>query len=80
MDEELNSAFDAAELSPGAIIPVVENIVLDGRTYQRHAACSVTRDKYLDESHPFGVYVHGELYTQWFMTRASAIEFARNIR
>ena len=80
MDEELNSAFDAAELSPGEIIAVMENIVLDGRTYQRHTACSVTRDKYRDVSHTIGVYVYGEQHTQWFMTRASAIEFARNIR
>lgn len=77
---DLNTAFDTAEKTPGKMVSVFETVEIDGTQYQRHAACGVERDTRRDDSHPFGVFhVEGNT-TKWFMSRESAIAFALTLK
>lgn len=77
---DLNTAFDTAEKTPGKMVPVYENVEIDKTQYQRHAACGVELDTRRDDSHPFGVFHVEGTTTKWFTTRESAIEFALTLK
>lgn len=76
---DLNTALDTAEKTPGEMVSIFETVEIDGTQYQRHAACCVERDTRRHDSHPFGVFVVDTAETKWFMSRDSAINFAMSL-
>lgn len=76
MAQSIGEAFGIAQRHRGTLVPLMDTVEIDGKTYSRNTDIACVMEARMGDSHPYGIYVAGESETRWFVSENAAIEFA----